>query len=184
MKKPSWPFFIILIFCFCTSKAEAMQALSGEVISLDSEKGEMVVRLKKKSWKFYQNRYLDGRFFPSRKIKVFFPPDRLPSRIKKGRSVRIWGEFDIRRPGIFNARHIRGPRMRLGHDPTGVRSRLGRFHRMPGGGLRSHDDDNDGFGFGDGCGGPGRRGAGGHGRGGGPGGGGDHGGGGGGGGHR
>ena len=148
MKKPAWLFFIILISCLCISKAGAMEALSGKVIYLDPEKGEMVVRLKKESWQFYKNHHLNNDFPLSRRIKVFFPPDRLPGCIKKGKPVRLWGEFDKTKPEMFNARHIRGRGMRLGHDPTGVRSRIGRFRGMPRGGLYSHDDDDDGFGFG------------------------------------
>lgn len=63
-------------------------------------------------------------------ITVYFSPDRLPEDIRDGKLVRLWGSIDSNTYFKFKAKYIRNVTRRVGHDPTGVRSRIGRARKM------------------------------------------------------
>ena len=86
----------------------------GTLVSADREIGTMQVEIDNRG----------GKKNPTRKMTVTCEPNRMPSNMKAGSLVRIWGKYGEKRQ-IFKARHIRtGFSSRRIDDPTGVRSRL------------------------------------------------------------
>lgn len=97
--------------------AMAMDVLLGRIVSIDRQEGTMVLRP-------------SGKEEP---VTVNFIPDNLPGFVREGILVRVWGDFDPQKTEIFQATTIRNSG--TGHDPTGVRERIGRGWRRHGGGF-------------------------------------------------
>jgi len=105
----------------------AGQVMLGRVLSIDEERAEVVVTP------------VDGQAQSEGKvivqqIRVAYPPDGIPPRLKEGDVVRIWGDYSTSDPSRFDATHMGYGRGR--GDPTGVRSRIERSRRMGRGGGR------------------------------------------------
>lgn len=114
---------LIILLHTISGPVEAFDAILGTVVSVDREKGEMIVHLKESPDSLQENSE-QGEAFVSDLI-VHFMPDRLCKGIKNGELVRLWGSFEYGSINTFKAAHIRrGGRRRC--DPTGVRSRLGK----------------------------------------------------------
>ena len=97
----------------------AMDVLLGRIVSIDRQAGAMVLT-------------------PSgedRRITVHFSPDNLPVFVREGSLVRVWGAFDSHGTDLFQASSIRNGSIGTGHDPTGVRGRIGNGWRRQGGGF-------------------------------------------------
>lgn len=95
--------------------AWGMEAFLGEVVSVNPDKGILVVRP-------------DPTEPP---VTVQYDPKTAPGSLAPGSLIRIWGEAVSGADGKFAARHIRDASS-CGNDPTGVRSRL---HRGQGHGM-------------------------------------------------
>jgi hypothetical protein len=103
----------------------AGQVMLGRVLSIDKERAEVVVTL-------VGGEAQGEGMVNDQEIRVTYPPDGIPPRLKEGDLVRIWGDYSTSDPSRFDASH-----MGYGHgrvDPTGVRSRIGRTRRMGRGG--------------------------------------------------
>lgn len=105
----------------------AGQVLRGRVLSIDGDRAEVVVAP-------VGGQAQGEGMVNVQEIRVAYPPDGIPPRLKEGDVVRIRGEYSTSDPSRFEATH-----MGYGHprvDPTGVRSRIGRSRRMGHGGGR------------------------------------------------
>ncbi len=105
----------------------ADQVMLGRVRSIDEERAEVVVA--PVGGEAQGEGMVNGQ-----EIRVAYPPDGIPPRLKEGDVVRIRGDYSTSDPSRFDASH-----MGYGHDrvdPTGVRSRIGRSRRMGRGGGR------------------------------------------------
>ncbi len=115
---------LLLIFIV---NAYAMEVISGKVVSLDSENGEMVIEIAAKTAKSSNENESSEK--PS-KVKILFKPEKLPPCVKIDIEIRVWGDFKTdTEPGSFEARHIKRA---WGKDPTGVRSRIGKCRKKCG----------------------------------------------------
>ncbi len=121
---------LILFLCLWVLTAQsvpAMDALLGEVVSIDPENRQMVVSVE-------QHGVIDG----SRQVNVFYDQQRLPGFVQPGSVVRLWGDYADGNNRVFRLQSLRnGESLHHGHDCTGVRSRLKQGHRGHGMG-RSH----------------------------------------------
>lgn len=123
---------VVLAALLMAADASGMDLLLGRVVRTDPETGRMVVRVADGG---------DG----SGEVTVTLPPDGSGAGVSAGDYVRVWGDFINSASGTFSARHLTGgPPPRPGRDPTGVRERILRGHRMggpgppggrPGGGM-------------------------------------------------
>ena len=105
----------------------ADQVMLGRVLSIDEERAEVVVS------PVGGETQGEGKL-NVQKIRVAYPPDGIPPRLKKGDVVHIRGDYSTSDPSRFDATHMGYGRSRV--DPTGVRSRIGRSRRMGRGGGR------------------------------------------------
>jgi len=115
-------FLMILIVWIALSGAKplrAEEAIIGRVLKVNRDEREVVVAP------------AGDETAASREIRVSYPPDGAPSRLKAGDLVRIWGDFADRDHSRFEATHLGYGSG--GTDPTGVRSRIGRGRGMGGG---------------------------------------------------
>jgi hypothetical protein len=97
------------LFSGAASVAMATEALWGRVVSVDRQKGIMVLATSEET--------------PP--ITVRFSPEALPRSAREGTPMRVWGEFDPKEANLFHATAIRGGGWWGGSDPTGVRQRIG-----------------------------------------------------------
>jgi len=96
-----------------------MDALLGEVISIDRENRQMVVAIDKNG-----NSSKNAAASDTKQVSVHYGSQSLPAFVRPGAMVRLWGEYTANDPVVFNSESIcRGARGRE-NDPTGVRSRL------------------------------------------------------------
>ena len=121
---------IIIAFIFPT-QVFAEEYLRGTVISVDRQKGEIVIRPFEYSSVNEDDQVVEHEDIP---VTVRFPEKH---RMRQGREkrrfqclvpgqqIRLRGEFDTE-SNLFLARDIRGCGWRGGPDPTGIRGRLGR----------------------------------------------------------
>jgi hypothetical protein len=103
----------------------AGQVMLGRVLSIDGERAEVVVAP-------VGDEAQGEGMLDVQEIRVAYPPDGVPPRLKEGDVVRIWGDYSTSDPSRFDATHLG-----YGHgqmDPTGVRSRIGRSRGMGRGG--------------------------------------------------
>ena len=103
----------------------AGKVMLGRVLSIDGERAEVVVTPA-------GDEAQGEGMLNVQEIRVAYPPDGIPPRLKKGDVVRIWGDYSTSDPSRFDATHLGYGHGRV--DPTGVRSRIGRSHRMGRGG--------------------------------------------------
>ena len=99
----------------------ADQVMVGRVLSIDEERAEVVVT------PVGGEAQGEGKL-NVQEIRVAYPPNGIPPRLKEGDVVRIRGDYSTSDPSRFDASH-----MGYGHgrmDPTGVRSRIGRSRKM------------------------------------------------------
>lgn len=122
---------LIILLHSIGGPAEAFDTVLGTVVSVDREKGEMIVRLTR-SPALLQKKSEQGQAFAS-DVTVHFTRDSLCKGIKNGELVRLWGSFESGSTNTFTAAHIRRGSRRSRDDPTGVRSRLGKFRGKGGG---------------------------------------------------
>ncbi len=117
---------VTLIFCYQDSWAE--DAVDGRIVSLDLEKGQIILTLIDRpdlSAKVKKNNPLatptekHDKKGQTPQLSVFISQSHLPCRAVPGALVRIWGDYD-QKTGRFTANKI------FPLDPTGVRRRLGR----------------------------------------------------------
>jgi len=100
---------LIIIFHFVAVPAMAMELLTGTVISVDREKGRLLLQHAK----------------TKNLVTVVIRPNRLPRFLEAGSKVKIWGDYNKRDPRTFKAKEIVQDRPGWPRkDPTGVRSRL------------------------------------------------------------
>ena len=106
------------LFALAAQTAPAMEALLGEVVSIDAENRQMVVSVD-------QGDEADG----TRRVVVSYDRQSLPSFVQPGAVVRLWGEYVGGNNSEFRLQSLRnGEGLHHGHDPTGVRSRLKHGH--------------------------------------------------------
>lgn len=120
---------MIILVNIITVSAWAKNVLLGTVVSIDRGKGEMIVRLNDSTSFFSEGSGQEEETAPET-ITVYFSPDRLPEDIKKGKLVRLWGSIEPNVYLKFKATYIRNVSRKVGYDPTGVRSRIGRAREM------------------------------------------------------
>ncbi|MDY7032401.1 MAG: hypothetical protein SVY10_10920 [Thermodesulfobacteriota bacterium] len=114
---------LILFLWILIPGAEAMDTLLGRVTSIDHEGGEMIVNIDDTSVPHEESSRKDST--DARKgTKVLFTPGTLPTHVKEGGMVRLWGEYMGDGSGNFRAQHVYHAYDNVGNDPTGVRSRL------------------------------------------------------------
>lgn len=104
-----------------TATAGAADVVLGVVNAVDKDQGLVVLKVIDSSD--------DGNGQPRpESLSVTVNPDQIPDSLTPGDTVRIWGEYDGDRDSLsFRADSIRGRSTNnRRHDPTGVRSRLGR----------------------------------------------------------
>ena len=116
-------------FILAAQTASALDALLGEVISIDAENRQMVVSVD-------QSDDAGG----ARRVVIFYDRENLPGFVQPGMVVRLWGEFMGGNNSEFRLQSLRnGESLYHGRDPTGVRSRLKHGHGGHGMGTgRSH----------------------------------------------
>lgn len=122
-------FLLIILVNIIVSTAWAKDVLLGTVVSIDRGKGEMIVRINDSSYFFNDDSDQEEETTPET-ITVYFSPDRLPEDIRDGKLVRLWGSIEPDVYFKFKATYIRNASRGVGHDPTGVRSRIGRAREM------------------------------------------------------
>jgi len=104
-----------VIICPADSRAEM---ISGTVLSLDREEHQVVLEVQRD----------DGETG-----EVMIQTDSpLPPCAEPGATMRAWGSYDNDTGQTFVAHDLRGAGRRFGRDPTGVRSRLHKYHRSGG----------------------------------------------------
>lgn len=121
--------FPILFFTFLFPLSIRADMLRGKVISIDREKGEIVMQARNCSQcRFDPVSQDDGKTDPSlpmQESKVVIHSDPIPLFAKPQAFIRVWGRFMQDKENHFLARRIAGPGWREhGRDFTGVRSRL------------------------------------------------------------
>lgn len=120
---------MIILVNIITVSAWAKNVLLGTVVSINREKGEMIVRLNNPRYFFSDGSDQEEETAPET-ITVYFSPDRLSEDIRDGKLVRLWGSIESNVYFKFKATYIRNVSRGEGHDPTGVRSRIGRGRKM------------------------------------------------------
>ena len=113
---------VILIFFICLSSLPAMAAdvIMGTVQSIDRDRGELALKV------------MDSSADDLEEVIVKADPEELSS-ISVGKVIRVWGNYESGMTGTFQAESITGRSLHgRKHDPTGVRSRLGRGGHMSG----------------------------------------------------
>ncbi|MFP4532983.1 MAG: hypothetical protein ACLFNS_09900 [Desulfobacterales bacterium] len=126
------PKILILATCFfvlAALTASAMDALLGEVLSIDAENRQMVVSV---------DQGVDSD--APRRIVVSYDRQSLPGFVQPGAVVRVWGEYVDENHSELRLQSVRnGEGIHHGHDSTGVRSRLKHGHGGRGMGMgRNH----------------------------------------------
>ena len=123
--------FILITAVLLTSLANADEYLMGRVISIDQQKGEIIVNPIEYIAADQKERSFKSEISPVT-VRLFENQgnyqhvwERRLSHLTPGRHIRIRGELDIDSL-LFWAKDVRGGGHRGRHDPTGVRERLGR----------------------------------------------------------
>ncbi|MDZ7832924.1 MAG: hypothetical protein U5L07_14345 [Desulfobacterales bacterium] len=121
--------FALSLFVLTAQGARAMDALLGEVISINAENRQMVVSVD-------QSGEADG----ARRVLISYNRQSLPGFVQPGAVVRVWGEYVDENHSELRLQSVRnGEGIHRGHDSTGVRSRLKHGHGGRGMGMgRNH----------------------------------------------
>ena len=98
------------------------EMISGTVLSLDREERQVVLEVNTE----------DGG--TSEVLIQTEAP--LPPCADLGKTMRAWGSYEDDTEQTFVAHDLRGPGRRFKNDPTGVRSRLHKYHRGGSGASR------------------------------------------------
>lgn len=107
--------------------AHAMDALLGEIVSVDPENRQLVVSVE------------DGdEAGGTRQVIVSYDRSQLPAYVQPGAMVRLWGEYISENLGEFKIQSMHNGQCLNGMDPTGVRSRLKERHGRHGMGMRKN----------------------------------------------
>jgi hypothetical protein len=100
---------LIILFYVVTSAAQvmAMDVIRGTVVSVDREKGQLVIRsLSRNNSTPPEKRNSTD---PD-EITVKVAPDQLPGYVVSGKKIRMWGSFEEGENRRFRAEHVRGGR--------------------------------------------------------------------------
>lgn len=101
------------------STADASEVLLGTVVAIDRDQGRITLKVIDTSGG-------GGGEAVSGSIVISATPEKIPSSLSPGDTVRVWGEYAAGGGATFRADSIRkGGSGGGGNDPTGVRSRLG-----------------------------------------------------------
>ena len=109
--------------------AEASEVVLGVVNAVDMEQGIVTLKVIDSGG--------DGSGQPQpESLSVTVDPDQIPDCVAPGNTIRIWGEYIGDGSSLsFRVNSIRGGSVNSRrHDPTGVRSRLGRGYQRGRGG--------------------------------------------------
>ncbi|MEZ4524751.1 MAG: hypothetical protein R2941_02375 [Desulfobacterales bacterium] len=110
-----WLFILTNLLWLSAATVCAEEALLGTVEAIDRDKGELILRV------------TDSSADRGHKISVFLDPENMPCCIGIGKTVRVWGSYAKGNSSTFQAVTVRGNSFQgNGHDPTGVRCRIGR----------------------------------------------------------
>ncbi len=110
----TWLFILTSLLWLCAAAVRAEEAVLGTVETIDPEKGELTLKI------------TDSSAQQGQQITVLFDPENMPCCIGIGKTVRVWGSY-AQGTGRFQAVTVTGASFHgHRHDPTGVRSRLGR----------------------------------------------------------
>lgn len=101
------------------SATQAMDALLGEVVSIDRKSRQMVVAVYERGASAQNAAAPDAG-----PVRVSYDGHHLPDFVRPGVRVRLWGEYTKTDPSVFKIRAVRSGARGFGRDPTGVRSRL------------------------------------------------------------
>jgi hypothetical protein len=112
------PVILISFFCLICTPCLATEAILVKIVSVDRVKGRMTVQVLNPS----------GSDAAAEQLTVLFSPDQLPKHLEIGDTMRLWGNYLQEGTNTFQAQAIRGHYGRK-KDPTGVRSRLGKYGR-------------------------------------------------------
>jgi hypothetical protein len=119
---------LILASCFfilALQAVSAMDALLGEVVSIDEKNRQIVVSVD-------HSRDAGG----ARQVVVSYDRQDLPGFAQPGAVLRLWGEYVEGNPDEFRLQRLQsGQGPDQGHDPTGVRFRLKQGHGEHGIGM-------------------------------------------------
>jgi len=116
--------FALWIIFLAVSTAHAMDALLGEIVSVDPEHRQLVVSVK------------DGEEAAgTRQVIVSYDRSQLPTYVRPGAMVRLWGEYISENSSEFKVQSLHNGECLDGNDPTGVRSRLKQRHGHHGMGM-------------------------------------------------
>lgn len=101
------------------SVADASEVFLGTVVAIDRDQGRITLNVIDASGGG------QGQTVPE-SLVIAAAPDKIPSSLSPGDTVRVWGEYSSGGGGTFRADSIRKRGSGgSGSDPTGVRSRLG-----------------------------------------------------------
>jgi hypothetical protein len=110
----------VVFLCLFAATCHA-EMIAGTVLSLDREEHQVMLEVATE----------DGGT-----SEVLIQTDGpLPACAEPGETMRAWGSYEDDTEQTFIANELRGPGRRFQNDPTGVRSRLHKYHR--GGGSAS-----------------------------------------------
>lgn len=102
------------------SVAEASEVLLGTVVAIDRDRGSITLKV------IDAEGGGQGQTVPE-SLVIAAAPEKIPSSLSPGDTVRVWGEYSSGGGGTFRADSIRKRGSGSnGTDPTGVRSRLGK----------------------------------------------------------
>lgn len=104
---------VLFIQAGSATHAHAMDALLGEVVSIDAENRQLTVSVDG-----------SGEHRGARHVVVSYDRRSLPDFVQPGAVVRLWGEFISNDRSVFRIQTLHNGECLHGNDPTGVRSRL------------------------------------------------------------
>ena len=117
-------FFLTIWIGMSVSAAMASEVILGVVDGVNREQGVVTLKIIDANGN-------DSGQPQSESLSVTVNPDQIPNCVVPGNTIRIWGEYVGNGEGLsFRADSIRGGGTNSRrHDPTGVRSRLGRGYQ-------------------------------------------------------
>ena len=115
-----FPLLVVVANLVCHPAIGRAEMISGMVLSLDQDENQVVLAVETE----------DGQ---NQEVTVLSDAP-LPPCAEPGKTMRAWGSFNDEQ--IFVAHDLRGPGRHFGKDPTGVRSRLRRYHSSNGSAAR------------------------------------------------
>jgi len=104
---------VVFIQAGSAAHAHAMDALLGEVVSIDAENRQLTLSVDG-----------NGESGGARRVVASYDRRSLPNFVQAGTVVRLWGEFISNDRSVFRIQTLHNGECLHGNDPTGVRSRL------------------------------------------------------------